>query len=1840
MQEGNVQLDLSRYQLEKLSEDSEFELYRGRAAETPAPILVRAPLARSADSSHVSRLEHEFSLAQDLDQVSAISPIALSRLEGRAALVMRDPGGQPLDRFLGIPMDLMKFLKIAVGLAAALREVHQLGLLHKDLKPSNIFVDDAGNVRLTGFGFATRTPREHQPPAPPDVIPGTFAYMAPEQTGRMNRSIDSRSDLYSLGVTLYEMLVGALPFMAMDPTEWIYCHMARIPPPPSVRVEGVPAVLEAIILKLLAKNAEDRYQTTAGVEHDLRRCLSEWRSSRRIENFPLAEFDVLDRLSIPETLYGRESEIDILVDSFKQVSHGRFDVVFVSGYSGVGKSAFVNELRRTLYSPHVLFASGKFDQYKQNIPYATLADAFQDIVRHILSGTETELVRWRAALLNAIGINAQLMIDLFPKLRLVLGEQIPVATVTTQEEKNRFQLVFRRFLGVFAQSAHPLVLFLDDLQWADTATLELLELLITKEEIPYLLLVGAFRSNEVEASQSLRRTLDAISAARGGLRELKLAALTFQDVGRLVADALHMDPGSVESLTDLVFQKTQGNPFFAGQFLSKLYAEGLLQFNRAKNRWRWDREGIRTQAISDNVAELMAGELVRYGGPSLTAIKQFACLGNSARTATLSSVMGVSKVQVDTALRQFVATGLVHRVERGYAFAHDRVREAAYALVPDEERASVHLRIGRLLSQVDGPNEIEDGIFEIVNQINRGIELVVSTGERWRLAELNLIAGKRAKAAAAYESALTYLATGRALLGAPDWNTHYRTMFDLEFHQADCKFMTGDVAFAEERLVELSERCVELPDRVLINSRQMMIYGYLGRMDHAIDLSLACLARMGEVLPVHPSDAAIELEYREFCKLLDNRPVAELANLPRMVDPHWLLVMDVFEALLSPAGTINTDLQHLIALRMVNLSLGHGQIDETVHAYVNLGAYVVGWRYGDFATGHAFAQLATRLVDEYGYDRYAARAFAVMSGTVGPWCIPLRDCYNLAIRATEIGQAQGGITYSGYAWACGLVVLLDAGKSLSDVQRHAESVLALARSVKFPLIVDFINVVLTMVRALRGLTISLETISDAHTSEREYESYLGSAPHLWHAWVRYRIRKLQLQFISGQFTACQDLLSHLEGDAARLKVFEYAEYQFYSALTRSACHAEASEVAKQVNLLLIKESSERLSEWARLCPTNFGDRATLVSAEIARLEGRVLDAERLYEEAIRLAGEHGAVHNEAIANEIASGFYSHRGFETIAQAYLRNARACYARWEADGKVRQIDRFHPQLSDAAPLRSTARAAAGTMFEYVDVPAVVEMYRAVSSEIVLDSLIERLMTVVLENAGASKGLLLLPRESALRLVAAAIASADAVIVNKDYDADLSTELPISVLNLVVRTQETVIIDDALMPNVHSADAYILRVRPRSVLCLPLVKQKRLVGVLYLENHLSSYTFTKERLSVLRLLASQAAVSLENAELFESIQKTQDHARRVGEELRRSFDMIPALAWRASPDGTFEFSNKQWHDYTGIPFENARSGTWIRAFHPDDEDKVAEKWQRLVEFRTSGEFEARMRRFDGEFRRFLVRVTPMSDEEGNIVMWHGTNTDIENLKRAEQAQEAFARISRVTALGELTVSIAHEVNQPLMAIVTNAATCMRWLADGHPNITEARLAAERIIRDGHRAGDVIASIRALAKKAMPQTVEINLNDAIAEVLVLARNELDRAGIIADTDLAVNAASVLGDRVQMQQVVLNLIMNGIEAITAANNQPRLLTIRTQREESGYVTVTVADTGVGLGGIDSKEIFEVFFTTKADGVGIGLSICRSIIEAHRGRLWASANLPHGTVFHFTVPLFSAEVMH
>jgi PAS domain S-box-containing protein len=1828
-------IELSRYVLQALRKDEEFILYRGRSKEDASQVLVLSPVAEYPTPESLKRLEHECSLREELHPAWAARPITMARHWDRTVLVLEDPGGVPLDQLLGHPLDLAFYLRMAIGLSKVVDHLHQRGVIHKDIKPANVLVNSVtGQCWLRGFGIASRLPRERQSAETPEFIAGTLAYMAPEQTGRMNRSIDSRSDLYSLGVTLYEMLTGSLPFTASDPMEWVHCHIARQPEPPGARLNNIPAPVSAIIMKLLAKTAEERYQSAGGAESDLRRCLAEWEAHCRIDEFPLGEHDTPNRLLIPEKLYGRASEIESLLTSFDRVvASGTPELVLVSGYSGIGKSSVVNELHKVLVPTRGLFASGKFDQYKRDIPYATLAQAFQSLIRSLLGQSEAELHNWRDAIREALGPNGQLMVDLIPELKLIIGEQPPVPDLLLQDAQGRFRLVFRRFIGVFARREHPLALFLDDLQWIDAATLDLLEHLLTRPDVQHLMLIGAYRDNEVSPSHPLIRKLEAIRQAAAIVHEIILAPLGREDLGRLIADFLHGEPGRVMPLAQLVHEKTAGNPFFAIQFLSALAEEGLLVFDHDGGRWSWDLTRIQAKGYTDNVVELMVGKLNRLPVETQRTLQEFACLGNNAEISTLSIVHETSEQEVYTDLWEAVRLEFIVRLDGSYKFVHDRVQEAAYSLIPEELRAEAHLRIGRLLTAHTPPEKREEEIFEIVNQINRGAALINSQDERERLAELNLVAGKRAKASTAYASALNYLIAGAALLADDSWERRHEFIFPLELNRAECEFLTGELAAAEERLTLLSSRAANTVELATVACVRVDLYTTLGQSDRAVAVCLDYLRKMGVEWSPHPTEEEGRREYERIWSRLGSRAVEELIELPLMSDPASLATLDVLAKVLAAALYTDANLLYLAICRMVNLSLERGNSDGSCFAYVWLGM-IAGPHFGNYNAGFRFGRLGYELVEKRGLKRFRARTYSCFGCDVMPWRKHFRACRDLLRRAFEAANETGDLTFAAYSCYHLNTNLLAAGDPLAEVQREAENGLEFAKKARFGLVIDVITGQLGLIRTLRGLTPKFGSFDDEQFDEVQFERHLASDPVLVLPECWYWIRKLQARFFVGDYgsaVAASLRAQRLLWVAASL--FETMEYHFYGALSHAACCDSAFPDRHRQHFEALSAHHRQLEIWAENCPENFENRAALVSAEIARIEGRQINAENLYEQAIRSAQANGFVHNEGLANELAGRFYMARGFERIAHTYLRDARYCYVRWEAVGKVRHLDELYPQLREEEPVPGPT-STIGTPVEHLDLATVIKVSQAVSGEIVLEKLIDTLMRTAVEHAGAERSLLLLPRGVEQRIEAEATTSGETIIVRLGEASVAQAAVPESIVHYVVRTQESVILDDASAQPPFSGDTYIRQQHARSILCLPLINQAKLIGVLYLENNLAPHVFTPARIAVLKLLASQAAISLENTRLYRDLEKREAKIRRLVDA-----NIMGIFIWNI--EGQIIEANQAFLHMVNYSREDLVAGrlSW-RSLTPPEWRDVTERG--LVQLKVTGilqPYEKEYFRNDGSRVPVLVgsAVFEKGQDEGvSFVL------DLSEQKRAEEAlrrsqahlaeaQAELAHVTRVTALGELTASIAHEVNQPLAGMLTNANAGLRWLTGDPPNLSEAGEAIRRIIRDGRRAGDVISRMRSLFKKVGTAKDRLDLNEAIEEVVILTQSEARRNNLALRTELAADLPPVMGDRVQLQQVVVNLILNAIEAMATVEDPARDLVITTQRGEGDEIRVAVRDSGIGLDPLNVERIFDAFHTTKPGGLGMGLSISRSIVESHGGRLWAESNDGPGATFQFTL---------
>jgi PAS domain S-box-containing protein len=1821
----------SEYVLEPLREGADFTLYRGRERENQ--ILALAVAAEQPSPQSLRRLGQEYSLASELDAAWAAQPLALTRHQGRAVLILKDPGGEPLDRVIeqhqGQPIDLTRFLRIAIGLAAALGQVHRHGLIHKDVKPANALVDDAGHVWLTGFGVASQLRQERQVPVPPQLIAGTLAYMAPEQTGRMNRSIDSRSDLYSLGVTLYQMLTGVLPFAAADPLEWVHCHIARQPIAPIDR-GGVPGPLSAVIMRLLAKNAEERYQTASGLEADLRRCLRQWQSQGRIDPFPLGAEDSSDQLRMPEKLYGREREVEALLVAFDHVVvQGGAELVLVSGYAGVGKSAVVNELHRALVLPRGLFAAGKSDRYKRDVPYAPLAQAFQMLVRQILIQSEAEVERWRGALLEALGPNGQLIVNLIPEVEFVIGKQPPVAELPPQGARGRFQLVFKRFLGAFARPEHPLALFLDDLQWSDTATLELLAHLTTDPDVRHVLLIGAYRDNEVSSSHPLMRTLAAIREASAETQDIVLSPLDRDDVGRLVAEALRCAGDSAGPLAQLVHEKSGGNPFFAIQFLSSLTEEALLRFDRDTSGWVWDLGRIRAKGYSDNVVDLIAGKLQRLPGRTQTALGRLACLGNVAEIGILTVVFGQPEEEIHAALLEAVRSGLILRLEGSYAFLHDRIQEAAYALVSESTRAQVHLRIGRVLLASLTADGLTEHLFDVVNQLTRGAALLIDHDEKVQVAEFDLRAGRKAKASGAYAAGRAYFAAGMALLEERDWRGHYELTFGLGLGHAECEFLCGNLEKAAQLITELFPRAASKGDEAELCCLKVQLHDLRSESQQALDSALACLRGFGIHMPTHPTEEQVRGEYEAVWRALNDRSIESLIDLPLMTDPALDAAMRVLSVLLVPAFFVDQRFWRVQLCRMVQLTLQHGVSDGSGAAYAYWGV-MAGWHFQRYSEGYRFGKLACDLVEKHGLMASRARVYAT-TGQAAIWTQSIAtgiDLYRKGLRAAiETGDP-------GYACMCMFVFigsLFLRNDPLDVVWRETEGAFEMARKVGYRDVAEVFLSQQRFIAAMQGRTATLSTFSDAQFDEAAFEAQL-TGDRLPLLIYTYQVVKLEARFLSGDYAealaAADQAKELLQFSEAQITVLDY---YYYAALTVAALYEAASVDRQAAWHKRLTEHRERLRGWAANNPPTFADKHALVSAEIARIEKRDGDALRLYEEAIRSAHEQGFVQNEGVAHEVAAQYYLSRSLETAGYAHLRNARNCYDRWGARGKVQQLDERYPRLREGrAP---AASATMGPPVGQLDLETVVKASQAISSEMVLPKLIERLVRIAVEHAGAARGLLILIRGGEPYIEAEATTSHGGIEVAVRQVPIAPSDLPQSALNYVIRTQEHVLLDNASADNVYAKDDYVRRKRSRSVLCLPIIKQAKLVGSLYLENNLTPSAFTPERVAVLQLLASQAAISLEHAALYTDLQL------QVG-----VLQQLPVSAWTLKPDGTPDFVNQVWLEFAGqsLDFIRSHPEAWMTAVHPEDREIAAKSFWEGVHSGRGFAFETRsLRAKDGTYRWHLQQAVVLRGAEGEVLKFVGTTTDIDDQKRTEvalrQAQGDLARMNRVTTMGELAASVAHDIKQPISGVISNAGACLLKLGREEPNLEEVRAGITRIRRDAQRAAEIIDRIRSQFEKGAPNQRALDINGIIPETVALLRDEGMRYKISFRTQLAADLPEIIGDRLLLQQVMMNLIVNGIEAMKDVDGI-REIFIKSRRAGAEEILVSVSDTGVGFPPQLTERIFDPFYTTKPHGTGMGLRICRSIIESHGGRLWAVPNDGPGATFLFSIPCKSERV--
>ncbi|MCB9569623.1 MAG: AAA family ATPase [Myxococcales bacterium] len=1477
-------------------------VFRGRRLFDHRPVIVKCLRSEATTSRELARLRREYEILSRFDDDAVVRTLGIERIGGSLALILEDFGGTTLSELIrGDGLDVAIFLRLAIRLCDSLALVHSRGVIHKDVKPDNILIEPrGGRVAIADFSVSSLLAAENQGAASPTVLEGTLFYMSPEQTGRMNRSVDYRTDYYSLGVTFYQALTGKLPFEGGDPMEIVHAHIARVPLPPSVVSQRIPETVSQIVVKLMAKTAEARYQSMRGLKADLERCLAELEETGTISDFPIGARDVSERFQIPEKLYGREGDVQRLLDAFDRVSEGATEIMLLTGPSGVGKSAVIQEIHKPITQRRGHFISGKFDQFNRDTPYASVIQALQELIRQILSESDASLARWREELQTALGDNGQVAIAVLPELELIVGPQPPVPTLPPNESANRFRSVFQALLHAFGQEHHPLVIFLDDLQWSDLASLKLIEAIIGDRGSRYMLWLGAYRDTDVDASHLVSQTVRSIEEDGLVVQRIELRPLSLADTTSMIRDALTPSAHSPERLAEIIHAKTDGNPFFVRTLLRAFYEQGTIFFDSERTCWRWDEDKLHAVRLSDDVVDLMTSRIGSLSERASKVLTMAACVGNRFGLSLLARCVERSPAEVAQDLWEAVEMGLIRPLGDGYKyistlgevaaavaegsvrveyqFLHDKVQQAAYSLLTEAESRRNHLNIGRLLLAGATRGEVDEIIFAVVNHLNVASPLITSREERIRLAGLDLNAGRRAKQAIAYEAAVSYLRQGTALLPADTWSTCYELTFDLYRERVQAEHLAGNFEEAMTLFAPLLDNARSDLERAEIYEVKATLETAQKQNRAAIDSANAGLRLLGLQIPQAGSIPAILQMLAKVQWALRGRRAQDLMDLPEMSDRRKIVTLRLLIAIAPAAYFVDAKIFSIILLQIAHISIRYGLSEISAFGFAGYGIVLSG-AIGAHAAAYEFGRLALQLNEHFRNPWLDAKLDFMVATFMASWLRPLPEIHDQLTRGSQRGLQTGDLTYASFAGGYAMLILLVEGQPLDRVQAAATSLAPLMRRAGESDGQGLVVLIEKVALCLRGESVDDTSLSTADFDEQGFLATLGDETTPVSKFY-YRLYKALILYIFGHHHAMQPLLRALErSEELALANPMYVDFHLLDALCASSLADEGNRSSER----RIRRAARKLGKLARLCPGNFEARYLLVTAEEHRISGAGGATLTAYNRAIQAARSSGARQIEAIALERAGRYCVTSGQRLVAGFYLGGALTAYRRWGAIAKAERLaDEFREFMPPhvfagvmSAVGRGTLTSTASTSARSLDIGTVIKASQAISSEIVLDKLLRRLVSIVMENAGARRCVLALVKEKSLVIEAEGTVDPELTSVLQGIPLEDHTGVPSALIHFVARSRKDLVLDDAMLDGDYTDDPYIASHQIRSVLCTPILHQGSLTGVLYLENGLVSGAFTADRLDLLRQLAAQVAISVENARLYRNLDQARDEA-----------------------------------------------------------------------------------------------------------------------------------------------------------------------------------------------------------------------------------------------------------------------------------------------------------------------------------------------------------------------------
>jgi predicted ATPase/signal transduction histidine kinase len=1842
-------IELTGYQiLARVYSGTRTLVYRGTRLWDQKPVAIKVLRNEYPSFSELLHFRNQYTIAKNLNLPGIIQTYSLEAYRNGYALIVEDFGGISLKEWTGkgktVP-SLVEFFQIAIDLSNTLDLLYRHRIIHKDIKPANILINpETKQVKLIDFSIASLLPRETQMLMSPKVMEGTLSYLSPEQTGRMNRGLDYRTDFYSLGVTFYQLLTGKLPFQSSDPMELIHCHIAQHPPSVREINPQIPLVLSEIVSKLMAKNAESRYQSALGLKADLETCLQQLNETGKIESFAIGRQDFCERFIIPEKLYGRATEVAALLAAFDRVANpsssrsqallgnerngqkedhplikgssgdsnlSRSEMMLVAGFSGIGKTAVINEIHKPIVRQRGYFIKGKYDQFQRNIPFSAFVQAFRDLMEQLLSESDAELEQWQRKIITAVGENGQVIVEVIPELERIIGKQQPVSELSGSAAENRFNLLFQKFISVFATQEHPLVIFLDDLQWSDSASLKLLQVLMSEKDSQNLLVIGAYRDNEVSPAHPFMLAVAEMEKSQVTVNTITLEPLSQVDINDLIADTLSCEIILAQPLTELVYQKTKGNPFFATQFLRALQEDGLIVFNpipltkggqrrvtspliQGRQRgvtggWQCDIAKVKALTITDDVVEFMAVQLQKLPPETQEVLKLAACIGAQFDLNTLAVVSEKSPEETAADLWKSLQEGFILPTseiykfylgkEEGkstptlpnttaqlphYKFLHDRVQQAAYSLIPDDQKQATHLKIGELL--LPNFSEVERGeeVFDIINHFIIGSELITQQEERTKLAKISLFAGQRAKLSTAYESGRKYFAFSLSFLPSNKWESAYELTFIVYLESIETEFLAGNFDRAEDLVKIGFSNAKSSLDRAKIIAIQLTHYQNKALYQKAIQVGIEGLRLLGLELSIMPNEAELEAMALAVKKTLNQRAVAGLIDAPLIVDEERQMLIKLLMNMVPPTYLTNQELLVLVVLHMTNLCLQYGNTNVAGFVYVWYGT-ILCQRFQDYELGYEFGLLGLKVNEKFNNTTLNGKIYMSFGNFINHWRKHVSS--NLALQQAAY---QGAMEVGDFSWChhSALFSFWQQAIVSSDIHsllaRHEKYISFAERTeitTAFALILQC-----KLLENLQGLTIGKYSLSSETFDE---ESALATFNEIGYGYgsSTYYFAKAFLFFTYGEYAKAYEMLvAAAEFSNALYGQFQPVLHCFYQSLSVLQLYGVAAQKQPKDYQQVVQKNREQLQVWADNSPENCLSKFLLLEAEMARVAEEKWQAAELYDRAIQLAKENQFLNEEALAHELAAKFYLDWGKEKVAAGYMQEAYYCYARWGAKAKTDDLEKRYPHLlrpilqEAAQPLTvfetlstltnttssissSGQQITSSTSINHaLDFSTLLQISQVISSTIDLDELVQILTQTMLQNSGADRCVLMLYQDQQWQV--RAMATWEHISLQTE-PLENNPTVPVKLIQYVKNTLATVAIDH-LKTDLPVIDDYLEHHQPESLLGLPILNQGNLVGILYLENRITSGVFSRDRLLVLNFLSSQAAIALENARLYHQVQQT--------------------------------------------------------------------------------------------------------------------------LNELQQAQMQMIQSEKMSALGNLVAGVAHEINNPVGFIAGNLNEANAGVQD---LIDYLRLYQEKFPQPGaeliekaeeidldylvedlpkmlssmkigcERIKNISTSLRTFSRADTAHKVEANIHEGLNSTLMILRHRLKanekypEIQIIKEYGNIPKVKCYLG---QLNQVFMNLLANAIDALEESNQgrnfaylqaHPNQITIRT-KVEGERVKISIADNGNGMSEEVKNRIFDHLFTTKdvGQGTGLGLAIARQIVEEkHGGKLSCISALGEGTEF-------------